>query len=255
MKKSKCLLLSTLCFVVSVVGSAPAAYVFTHSGSNDPASEGWTVLGPGSNVTAGPVTNDLGTGLNAWNVNDPTTGGGSTLQYQMFPTNSQATQALNFGWQMDIRLRVVNTPDAPDASISVEYFDGLARFGLEIGSTANGDPTVDFFLTNSSFTFTGGGSGYHLYSVRYNPGTSTAALYIDGIQRLTNVAGSATGAAPEIAWGARGSATAGNGNYNLVQLTIVPEPSTWAFSLAGVVPLVALRGWRKKHPSAVRAGA
>lgn len=230
--------------LAAAVAPAMAATVFQHTGSTDPTTEGWAVLGPGTAVTSGPLANDNGTGLAAWFVNDASTAEGSALQYRAFPTAAQAADALAFGWQLTANLRVVNVPDTADDSVSVEYLAGTHRFDMRFGSQADGDPIVNF-PGGPTFALEGGGSGYHLYSLVFDPTAGLADLFIDGVEHVSNFAGFAEVSSPEVAWGGRASAATGHGNYNLIQfVSFVPEPSTYALLLASGALVLVTRRWR-----------
>ena len=101
--------LSAVLLGVAVLGasSAVAAPVFVHSGNSDPTTEGWTKTGPlAGTVTEGPVTNDLGLGVDAWFVDDDSAVIGSVLDFSAFLTPSQAAEANSAGWNLSSRLRV-----------------------------------------------------------------------------------------------------------------------------------------------------
>ena len=126
--------------------------------------------------------------------------------------------------------------------------------------------------TNTDYLLDGGGNGYHLYELIYDPDVNDSKLWVDGTQRVSGYAGYApTGSTgQEVLWGSGSSADQGQGNYNLVQFELanvtnatVPEPQSacafivgcicCSFSESGVAtqcgPLPAMRS--SKQPSTV----
>ena len=59
-----------IAFVLLGPESANGAALYSHSGATDPTSEGWIAGGAGVGVTTGTVFNDLGSGTDAWFVNE-----------------------------------------------------------------------------------------------------------------------------------------------------------------------------------------
>jgi len=104
-----------------------------------------------------------------------------------------------------------------------------------------------------SYTLQGAGSTYHSYSLVYDPFEQNADLFIDGIERISNVTGEAQPlATPFIFWGSGDSISTGNANYATVEfvssiLTITDQPhsqvgywgksATFSVGISGVAPL------------------
>ena len=105
---------------------ATAGTTFEHVGANDPTIEGWSFIHAGSVLTVGPVFNDLGLGIDAWSVNNPSGSAGGT--YDVFLTPSQDSEARTRGWRYSVMLRIVNTPEALDDGIHVTYVTGFQQF-------------------------------------------------------------------------------------------------------------------------------
>lgn len=222
----------TFIISASVVIAAPynadaQTIIFQHIGSVDPVvSEGWLQIG--ADAVVGP-TNDSGT--SAWFVDDNSTSNLSVLGYSRSPSAAQVASAFALGWNLTLSLRVVDIPDAmPAGSPTALYRDGSALYAMHFGTEADGDPIVHLPTALSvpspgpSFTLQGGGSGYHIYRLSYDPASASVNLFVDDVERLSNYTGIPNMNQPHVAWGAGTGMDTGQGNFSLVQFEIVPEP-------------------------------
>jgi hypothetical protein len=226
--------------------SAAQALIAGHSGAGNPNSEGFSPVydfGAYESFDA----NDNGSGFAAWQLAKPV----SSVQkgYEYVLTNSEIQEANDVGWFVRARIRVATANDAPDYSVSVLYSNGLKRFDLVLGSDANGDPIaklVDFFTgdgqnaTGSTYTFTGGGSGFHVYEMQYDQLNTSVDLFIDGVERISNYLGHTVFVpSPRLDFGAFGAEGTGDGRYN--EVALAPEPSALALLSFAAIPIFKRR--------------
>jgi hypothetical protein len=244
--------------VFVLVGESPstkaqAAIIVQHSGSADPTTEGWTANIPPSGLTVGPVINDLGSGFDAWMVDDNSTMLGGNGGYNVTPTGAQVAQASAQGWVLRTRLRVVDAT-ALMQDVCAIYRDGATSWDMRFGRESDGDPIVQLVTTSGGPTFTlqGAGSTYNLWELRYDPVAGSADLFVNGIERISNYTGFSI-AQTSVIWGAASSADTGQGNYNLVQFEIfdqaqvVPEPSSLTLFGLGAAALVISSRRRRRR--------
>jgi hypothetical protein len=213
----------------TTVLAAPLGDVFAeHLGNQAPTTEGWDyVAAPGVQVGEGPVESDGVAGIAAWYVDDNAAHDGGALGYTQPLADEAVTRALRNGWVLRARLRVVDAPDAVDWAVRVAFLAGDRCWDMVFGSEPNGDPVVRLPELESSgpgLTVRGGAGQYHLYELKYDPRSATAALWVDGIQRIESYAG-CRAASPEVAirWGSGDSLGTGQGNYNLVQFDVLRD--------------------------------
>ena len=204
---------------VSAATPKPIDLVCLHEGSADPTTEGWALFGGGGGITEEPITGDAIGGLDAWNINDTSTASGTLRSYEVKPTFEQMQRAAEEGWILGLNLRVVDSPDAVDASVYAEYasnVNGLdKRFSIIFGSDSNGDPIVELY-GDERLTLTGLGNGYHLYELIFDPQAASADLFVDGIEMISNYTGIDNIGLARVIWGANQSGSIGSGNYNEV---------------------------------------
>lgn len=238
--------------------SANAAPLFQHLGASDPTTEGWTAVGAGG-VTTGPVLNDLGTGLDAWSTDDDLTvaSGFNSRGYTGTPSAGDLADMASFGWTLSGRLRVVdadvvsaNPVSTFGAAITMSVDDGMDLYSFQFGIDGSGNalvkaPTGTFIASNghpigTGPQFTATGSGYHLYTVVFDPVAGNVDLFIDGIEVLSNHEGLAS-SSPTVFFGAGDSQATGHANWNEVTFSIVPEPSTALLTASGLLALAQAR--------------
>lgn len=249
---SRALTTAMLLAGVGLGGAAQATTVLVHTGASNPVTEGWiNSTGTGGATTAGSVINDLGSGFDAWAVDDNSTAFDTNLFYLQNLTAAQIAEGNSAGWRLSLRVRVVNTPDgfvnvggALFSAVSAMYRDGSRDWYLGIGSQADGDPVVRM-PGGTSYSLEGGGSGYHLYELVYNPAVTSASLFIDGTELASGLVGAAT-SQTRVLFGASTSPDAGQGNYNLVrfatsQAAIVPVPAAQLLLVSALGVLTAFR--------------
>lgn len=233
MKRISCILIIlaifSLCIsVAQAYGPNGPGVLFQHIGGNDPVSEDWIPnLAPQGNISAGPITDF---GVEAWFVDDNSTGFGSTINYRQIPTADQISEANSLGWRLRAQLRVVDIPDALDESIMVCYEDGSKSYVIIWGSEVDGDPIVqlvtgyDFsakVFLGPTFTLEGSNGGYHEYELVYDPATNSASLSVDGTAQIHDYEGFAGNpGVVRVEWGSAQSDTIGQANYALVEFQI-----------------------------------
>lgn len=208
--------------------------IYQHTGAQDPTTEGWVAIGAGTGVTTGAVFNDLGTGTDAWFVNDSSTVGGSFTVYSQTPTAEINTQAATLGWTLSVVLRMAGSsvPSPFDGGVFADYINGTTDYSMSFEREADGDPTV-YLLGGGSFTLEGAGdSSYNLFELVYNPAAGSADLFVNGVERVGGYTGTPT-ALSRVGWGANGSSTTGIGNFSEVSFFVVPEPSRSVMVLLG----------------------
>src|ERR1051325_6864825 len=81
--------------VLGLSGLARADVLIDHTGNNDPVDEGWDVIRD-FGASAAPVTNDNGTGLNAWQISKSISSQEKGYEYVL--TTGEASAASSFGW-------------------------------------------------------------------------------------------------------------------------------------------------------------
>ena len=228
----------------------PASTVtyISHQGATEPLMEGWSnVYYDGNNIlTSGnvspgvvvdPVTGDMG--FNAWQVDDNSTASFTNGGYAYELSATELETALSNGFRLTTRLRVVDTLDAVEGSISVHLSTGSTRWQMLFGSDDNGDPTVTLAdEANSklgpSFTLEGSGGGYHLYDLLYDPVSATASLFVDGVERLTGYDGRPfSEIAPYLFWGSAQDNDTGKARYNLVELSLSMDCPSLSLDIDG----------------------
>lgn len=242
-----------LSFVAVNHNAAQADVVALHQGATDPTTEGFSFSSAFGASSVGRVTNDLGSGTNAWNISSltPNTQVGEGFSF----TSTQSQSFLSLGATVTLVARVVSGPlnatganFYPSSVSSIEFGNGR-RYDLALVLNANGDTVVvlasdllggtNFYTPGSSYTLTDSESTYHTYQLIYSDSSKTADLYVDGIGRLFGYAGqthffSATG---DAYFGADN-----NGSVNVslfkVETGVVPEPGSMI--LAGIGGILVL---------------
>jgi PEP-CTERM motif len=211
--------------------------IIQHSGATDPTTEGFGLnMGAGS---VGPLNNDQG--VNAWVTAIPS--GSSTLEYTESLTSQQETEVVGQDWTMSAILRVVQSSSTL-GNIFVGFSTGAQTFDLEFGSESNGDPFVRA-STTPVFILSGAGSTYNGYQLIYNATTGMADLWVNGIEKISDITGTQSSQAAGLAWGiAQSGASPFQANWNLVSLS-VPEPSTIFLFFLGSGVLFYVRRNRK----------
>ncbi len=175
---------------------------------------------------------------------------GQELVYSYQLTLDQANQAESLGWNVNVRLRVVDVNDAPDFAVSVHFSVGSTRYDMTFGSTLQADPIVMLVTayegnglnpTGITYTDTGAGPGYHDYKMAYDPVAGGADLFIDGVKRISNYQGNPNvDNTPRVFFGAAGNQGIGTGYYNRISVE-VPEPGCASLMLMGALGLLRRR--------------
>lgn len=219
---------------------ANATIIAEHSGATNPATEGF-VVPPGYNSGHGaPVYNDLGLGINAWNINGVWCCSGEVFEF----TAADQAELSTTDWVLTVKMRDLSTassgsygPNSYGGGVTVG-FEGV-RFSVDIHSDGHGDQVLapDPFAAGPTYTIAGLGTNYALFQVAYDPATKTADYYVNGAEVLSGIKGYTNYYAPWLFFGDEDS------NFNLVELqtgvtipsSVVPEPSTWALFGIGCV--------------------
>lgn len=220
---------------------ASASVLALHEGAIDPESEGWTKQRSFSNVATGPVTNDLGSGFDAWKVDDNGLADGF---YQFDLTPEQRDLAFDAGWKLSMRIRVVDFVEvhSSDSASRVNF----ASFDVKFGALSDGTPQVGFAGVTDVITLNGLDSGYHLYELVYDPSEGNADLFVDGALAFADYDRTSSSLPPRVFFGSTASNGTGHVNYSLVQLEAIPEPSS-IFTFAGLALCCGAAGWWERR--------
>lgn len=217
--------------LVAVTGQASGqgTLIFQHLGASDPVSEGASLVGTG---TTGPVLGDFG--FDSWSVS------GGAIFYQSALTPQQLTMIAANDWTISLKLRVVNS-----ASF-ISLRTGTGGFIMNLYSQPDGDPVVS---TTQGLTYAleGGGPGYHDYALNYSVSLDKADLWIDGVQRLSGIGASSSYTGATFNWGIAQVPVTATANWNLVSLTVVPEPSSVALYLCGLLAVLFVSSCRSQE--------
>jgi hypothetical protein len=264
-----------------LAGPVKAGVIISHQGDTDPTTENFGLWPFNGGIATAALAND--NGLAAWQIANTSSSDQQAYYNQLGGTGpfdpggsgltQQQANAINAnGFVMSLRARIVQGPtydpngtQKVSTDITVAGFNG-SRYDIGLGSDGNGNtlvvlPTAVTFNRGTFFSFTPFGSpllvpgnGYHLYQLSYNPGTGTAALFVDGVLRVTGYGGTGVnGGATANNYGlAFGSTDGATSNFNLAeldsgQLTVVPEPGSLALCGSGLVGFLSYGGWRRRR--------
>jgi len=230
---------------VMMCGVTLGGPVLLHYGATNPELEGWEPdPGIGTGVTTvAPILNDGG--YDAWFVSDNAASvNGSSDGYWGSLTPAQKAVADTWGWRFRSRLRVANAPDTGLGSVAIYYFDGITQWLLDFESGPAGEQIVTAVSGTgfSGISFNTGSPGYHLYEMVYDPTSGTTDVLVDGIERIWNWTGISnpiqTG---RFKFGSASSPDSGQGNYNTVEFSVVPIPSSFLLVATGGLSILLAR--------------
>jgi hypothetical protein len=212
---------------------ANASVIAEHSGNNSPSpGEGFTfVTGLGTAISTG-VTNDNGTGLNAWKVNTDVGDPGSDVygvhQRTLTPAELSSIAASSQKY-FTVTSRIVSdgTAGAGPFDYGIRAWVGLGstEIRMHLGINASNQFEVGFYGLGPVYA-TSGPNSYHTVSLRETNFDGIYDLYVDGIDTTYDYTPFVVSS--NLLDFGDGSASPGhNGdvNWNLVQIAI-PEPAS-----------------------------
>jgi hypothetical protein len=193
-----------------------------------PQAGSWVpVVSAQTGMSAGPVTDDLSTGFNAWRVTDNNgAANGGSMNYTIPMDQASIDLARTNGWRIVTRNRIVDNFGSAATDQVIIYADhgSNIRYGLFWGVDAN----LNLYVTplgGVTYTLTTGGvadtTAYHTNVMIYNPATKSVSYYFDGRLIVANYTGQVISVASGLTFGSASSGAKGEMNYNLVQLDVV----------------------------------
>ena len=218
-----------------------------HVGDTNPFDEGWAAQNGGAAIANNGPVDDGGTP--AWNIHDDSAAGGSREAYIRSLTPEQLADASANGWKMRGELRFIGANDPADGAVELSvYPDSNTGFVLWLGADEVGNPILAALdsvspCCGTTETIVPGG-GYHAYEMVFDPASGTVDIFVDDDPApvIEDYAGVTIGSTVNrVLWGSNDSAGMGNANYRFVEFTIVPEPSSLALVLFGVVAIAGRR--------------
>jgi PEP-CTERM motif/Dockerin type I domain len=219
------LALSVVVFLGILVGASDGQILASHQGQFDPMTEGFGYTDSFGPAATGPVTDDLGLGISAWDIASQSAHAQAGYEVHFNATQNAAIAAR--GDMMTLDARVVSGPlNSPTANFypsggAAFDFGTARRYDIQLGLNSNGDTVVvlpsdllggsNYYTPGMSYTLAGSGSSYHLYQLVYDPTTQSASLFVDGIDRLNRY----TGQTDFYDGGGTGFATVNDGQLNV----------------------------------------
>ena len=230
---------------------------------------GTTVAEPGGRWTAQnvrpdkgnlgfPVEDDLGLGVNAWQIADQAAVATNPV-YSAALTSAEISLATNSGWRFSMTGRYVfDFGDA--ASLGFSAFVGARAYELRLDLSSLGD--LQATLLDESprvHTLTTGGTGplaYHDFTLQFDPMTALTSFRFDGAV-VDTWDGLATLFLDSVQWGNDVGATRGIMNYHSVAFEVAPpvgfKPGD--YDADGDVDGADLLGWQRGLGSSVNLAA
>jgi hypothetical protein len=157
-----------------------AAVIKSFDGTASPSTQGWS---SNSGILSGSAVTDLGE--SSWQM----TGNNCCGYWQAPLTSAQLTDALTRGWSLSALVRDVTTAGfgyidfIPNGGTRFDInfgFDGVNQWAGLSNFFDAGNPALKVIIANTS---------YHLLDMRYSPATQKASLWLDGVEVLSNYAG------------------------------------------------------------------
>jgi hypothetical protein len=214
---------TTPALTISPVRYDAGTTVTQPSGPLDPAlpeAGDWTKQLPvGAGFSMAGVTDDNGSGLNAWNVTDSTTATGSPNYVMPIAQTASMNLVASNGWRIVSRNRLVDTFGSTASDQYVLFYIPGVRFGLSWGMDVNGNLWLNP-VGGSTYTVSSDPNSYHTNMMVYNPATKAASVYFDG-RLITDIYAGQVLAGTGLTFGSASTAGKGSMNYNLVQLDVV----------------------------------
>jgi hypothetical protein len=238
--------MKTRIFITAVIVLGLSAPIFgqgvlyQHVGANNPTDEGFTLDTSGAGGTASAIPNDGG--VTAWSTQ---VGAGGTLWYDGQLSSTALAQS---DWILSVNMRVLQSgPSFENSFVQVRTSDYI--YSLWFATQADGDPLVraGAFASGPVFVLDGAGAGYHDFQLRYSHDAGNAELWVDGVMRLSGITSSGQSGISVLQWG-DGQAGPSGAYWNSVSFQVVPEPSSLALLLLGL-----LLFWRKWPNTALEA--
>ncbi len=188
----------------------------------DPTAEYFRIsYGVAPNATMQAIASDLGSP--AWSMYAP----GSTTQTSYVTgglTSQQWSDAFTYGWRLTMRGRA--PAGVAGFRTQARIDTGTHRYDMGVGYDASG--VYMAYVTNRVYgpgnsllqTYPLPDTNYHLLEMVYNPVTSSATLYVDGVSAITNYTGHTDFLSNSgMVWGVFYGP--GTGNFNLVELEVL----------------------------------
>ncbi|WP_419194997.1 cadherin domain-containing protein, partial [Novipirellula herctigrandis] len=186
----------------------------------------------GGSVTAGAVADDLGTGFDAWNLQDNSNVAGA-VRYTTSLSGADTALATANGWMLSTTARIADDL-ADDGAIYFAYGDGTTRFLAWFDLNIDGDLVVALPDNDGghSLTITSGGTGiaeYHEFAIAYDAGTGTAAFLVDGVRVDDGTwDGYSTASTVGVVFGSGSSAQQGSVNFHRITMEVYDQSATTA---------------------------
>lgn len=226
-----------------------ATLLLSHEGAADPTTEGWVRTPATTTLTGSAYTETIDdVAVPSWRIEDPgASSGGTNLYYYATMTGTKTTEMLASGFELSGTIKVPSTDPSENVAWSLGsntwlgYLvanDGMnirRAWALIFGRSATGQTLVATFQnggqTVNSRTLD---SGYHDYSIIYNPETRLSTVLVDGEVWVTDYTGNNLGASAgnnQVYWGdnngqssSQPSRAAYYESVQFSQLDSVPEP-------------------------------
>lgn len=247
------LLALSVCALLWPCAAHSATVLFSHTGSNNPATEGWS-RSTSTTTVIGEAYNDNGTPV--WRITDPGGSSGGTNLYYITTLNaSSLNTVMTSGWELSATISVPN--DYPtsgeawgvDSNIWLGFAatEGAGRryWALTFGRDASGNTRVTAAGSATTKTLT---PGYHDYSLVYDPVTARVTISIDGeVWQTSNNGATASAGTNMLYWGDNNGQSSiipkRSAYYESVQFSIgvAPEPSRLLLLAAGAMMVCGRR--------------
>jgi len=192
-----------------------------HTGTNNPANEGWSVAAGGPTV---PAEGFVDGGTPVWWMSGNGSGGALRYHFSSLWPDTYA-KAIHSGWRVSARLRIPVASDPLDNSAFLSAGavlpDGSVHTYLVLfGSDAAANLLVYPYGAEDIHTST---PGYHDVVMRYTAARTDVSVWVDGVLIASNVPPATTGPGAWIMFGSLDEA-AGETYWNSVRFDVDDSP-------------------------------